>query len=377
MIARVLHVVAPPRYGGLVRVVSALTQGLAARRVETHVLAIVDVGELDHPMVQELRRADVPTSCVEVSSRGYRAERRHLENVVRATRAQIVHTHGSRVDVVDGPAARRLGLATVSTLHGFTGGGVKNRLYEWLQVRAVRRCDAIVAVAGPMTTRLRRAGVPTDRVHVIRNAWSPGKPPLPRADARASLGLPQEGYRIGWVGRLTDEKGPDVLLAALALLRDVPISVSFVGNGQREGALRRQALAQDLAPRITWHGPVETAGDLLGAFDLFVLSSRTEGTPIALFEAMAAGVPVVATDVGGVPDVVSNDSAWLVPADDPAALAAGIREAFGDPGGAQTRARAARARLATHFGLEQWLDAYERVYAVALDRAAARRGGGR
>ena len=101
---------------------------------------------------------------------------------------------------------------------------------------------------------------------------------------------------------------------------------------------------------------------MFAAFDVFVLSSRTEGTPIALFEAMAAGVPIVATRVGGVPDVVSPLEAALVPAEDPVALAAEIRAIYRDPATGQRRARAARARLERDFSVAPWLDRYEAIY---------------
>jgi glycosyltransferase involved in cell wall biosynthesis len=101
---------------------------------------------------------------------------------------------------------------------------------------------------------------------------------------------------------------------------------------------------------------------LFPAFDVFVLSSRTEGTPIALFEAMAAGVPIVASAVGGVPDVVSSREAVLVTQEDPAALAAGLTETLGDPTAALERARAARRRLEREFALQPWLEQYLALY---------------
>lgn len=108
---------------------------------------------------------------------------------------------------------------------------------------------------------------------------------------------------------------------------------------------------------------------LFRAFDALVLSSRTEGTPIVLFEAMAAGVPIVATRVGGVPDMLSPREAELVPSGDPAALAAAIRGIHRDPGAAAAKARVARERLCREFQAEPWIERYEAVYRAALARA--------
>ncbi len=358
----VLQVIAPPHYGGLGRVVSMLTRGFVGRGRSGHVLAFVDRGDSDHPLVHELRAGGVPTTCVEVPPRAYGSERAHLRRVAREVGARIVHTHGARVDVVDGPAARRLGLGTVTTLHGFTGGGPKNRFYEWLQVRAVRRSDAVVAVSRPMADRLRVAGVPAERLWTLPNAWSPGPEPLERSAARAELGLPLDGFRIGWVGRLTAEKGADVLVEALPLVEDLPAAVSVIGDGRQQASLKQATWESGLGSRVTWHGAVTDASRYMRAFDAFVLSSRTEGTPIALFEAIAAGVPVVATAVGGVPDVVTEREALLVPPEHPAAIAAAVREVHADVAAARRRARAALARVTERFALDPWLDAYEQIY---------------
>jgi glycosyltransferase involved in cell wall biosynthesis len=140
------------------------------------------------------------------------------------------------------------------------------------------------------------------------------------------------------------------------------VEVSFVGSGPQEETLRARAHGMGLGPRLSWHGAVPDASRILTAFDLLVISSRTEGTPMLLFEAMAAGVPIVTTTVGGIPDVVTAGEAILVPPERPAALAAAIRGVFGDRDAAAARARAAATVLTTRFGTEPWLDAYERLY---------------
>ena len=129
-----------------------------------------------------------------------------------------------------------------------------------------------------------------------------------------------------------------------------------------QAQLQARAGELGVADRIRWHGAIPDADRVFTAFDALMLSSRTEATPVVLFEAMAGGVPIVTTRVGGVPDVVSLEEAVLVPSEDSLALSAAIRDVYAHPAAAARRAHAARARLKTEFGVEPWLDRYESVY---------------
>jgi glycosyltransferase involved in cell wall biosynthesis len=151
--------------------------------------------------------------------------------------------------------------------------------------------------------------------------------------------------------------------------------LSIIGEGDEFAHLRQQAATLRIADRIAWHGPIANAGSLLTAFDAFVLSSRTEGTPITLLEAMNAGVPIVATRVGGVPDVVGSSHAILVPSEQPRMIARGLAEVANEPSAAARRSMLARERLLQSFGSAEWLDAIGAVYQAACTNAAKRIGG--
>jgi glycosyltransferase involved in cell wall biosynthesis len=237
-----------------------------------------------------------------------------------------------------------------------------------------RRFDAVVAVSAPLHRELRAAGVPDRGLHVVQNAWTPAAPRLDRRQARETLTLPDTGFVVGWVARMTPEKGGELLLRAMAKLDDLPLTVSVIGDGPELAELRRAADRLGIGDRIHWHGSVAHAGRLFSAFDCFVLSAHTEGTPIVLFEAMEAQVPIVATSVGGVPDVVSPEEALLVGPNDAGGLARAVRATCEDRSSAQARAGRARRRLAEAFAVEPWLARYEAIYREAITR---RRGEGR
>lgn len=361
---KILHVTAPAPVGGLERVVLGLTTGLKRAGHEPRVAAILDPGVSDHPLVRALEAATVPVHPIHVAGRAYGVERARVEEIGRIHGVEVVHTHGYHPDVVDGVVARRLHVPVVSTQHGFTGGGWRNRLYEFLQVRAYRRFDGVIAVSGPIVHRLTKGGVPAARVHHVPNAWCeiPGARPLSRVEARDALQVPRGGPRIGWVGRLSPEKGPDLMIEALARLKRPHVHLSVIGDGPMLHRTQGSATTLGVASQVTWHGLVPDAGRLLQAFDVMVLSSRTEGTPIILFEAIAAAVPVVTTTVGGIPDVVTDREAVLVPAEDPAALALGIARALDDRAGALARATAATERVQFKFAVGPWVERHVALY---------------
>jgi len=352
--------------------VQMLGTGFGSLGHEVHVVSVVTESGAAQAFHGPLSEAGVATHEIVLSARSYARERAVIAALCQRLRPDAVHTHGYRPDVVDAGVARQLGIPVITTVHGFTGGTWRNLVYEFLQRRAFRRFDAVVAVSRPLRDRLARAGVARSRIHTLPNAWRRIAPALDRDAARRTLGIPREDFVVGWVGRLSVEKGPDVLLDALPHLNTVPLTISLIGGGTgaEQRALRARADKLGVADRIRWHGVVPDAERVYTAFDVCVLSSRTEGTPVVLFEAMAAGVPVVATAVGGVPDVLSAEEAVLVASEDPVGLAAGIRDVYAHADAAARRARAARLRLEREFGVGPWLDRYAGIYRLIT------RGGG-
>lgn len=374
---RILHVAAPGPVGGLESVLVGLVLGLHRHGVDVHAAVVVSSEPDCHPVVRSLAESGVPVHPVVVPNRGYLRERREIGRLIRTLRPNVVHTHGHRSDVVDAGIARRLGVSTVTTLHGSSFMSWQTAIYERVQYRLLRRFQAVIAVSRPLHSFILNAGVPAERIHVIPNAWDGRFRPAERDEARSVLGLPRDGFVVGWVGRLIPVKGCDVFVKAMSRLRDVPVHASIIGNGPKREALETLVEETGLRDRVHFHGPRHNAAKLFRAFDIWVLSSRSEGTPMVLFEAMAAEVPIVATRVGGVEDVVSESEAFLVPPDDPDALASCIREIRSGRLCSQRRVAAARKRLRERFGTDKWVEQHVRLYqglAFASEASPTRRG---
>lgn len=377
---RVLQLTAPGRFGGLETVVRQLATGLTGRGHEVRVVCRLaeDEDPTIHPLVSALEAAGVAVELLQLPHRAYGRERTALAALIREFAADVVHTHGYHMDVVGGRAARLAGVPRVATAHGFTGGGFKNRIFEFLQRRSYRSADAVIAVSRTLADRLERDAAVAPAVHYLQNAWVRRSDRLPRERARRALGLDVDGIVVGWVGRMSREKGSDVVVEALRHPSAAELTLCMVGDGSQLDELRNTSPGDEdeAGASIVWPGGVPDAGRLFAAFDVFVLSSRTEGTPMVLFEAMDAVVPIVATRVGGVPDVVDSAEALLVDPEDPGALREAVLSVVAQPEAARHRAEHAKARLSTVFGPGAWLDAHEAIYrqvnAAASGRAESR-----
>jgi len=212
------------------------------------------------------------------------------------------------------------------------------------------------------------AGVPPRRVHLVPNAATAQVGALTRDEARRLLDLP-DNLLIGWVGRLSAEKGPDVALEAFARMSNSHMRMVFLGSGRDQEQLQLRAEALGVSDRVIWRGPVPNASRFFRAFDAFLLSSRTEGTPMALLEAMAADVPIVATRVGGVPEVLDSQAAHLVESEDVDGIAAALAAVFADPDASRAKVERARKRLEERFAVAPWLSSYESIYRSVIRSA--------
>jgi glycosyltransferase involved in cell wall biosynthesis len=180
-----------------------------------------------------------------------------------------------------------------------------------------------------------------------------------RLEARRLLNLPETGPTIGWVGRLSQEKAPELFVEAMQQTNTSAMGC-LLGDGPMRPLL--EAMIREGPGSVRLCGAVPDARRLMPAFDLIVLSSRTEGTPLVLLEAIDAGIPVVATRVGGVPDLLDDDSGLLIESGDLVGLRQAIMDVIRNPKRAAERARHARTTLRALFDFEAWVNRHEELY---------------
>jgi glycosyltransferase involved in cell wall biosynthesis len=298
-----------------------------------------------------------------------------LTTLIRRHGTQLVHSHEFTMAVYGSVAARRAGAGHVITMHGgryYAEAWRRRAALRW----AMKRSDATTAVSGATAADLRRTlGVSGDAVRILPNGIR--MPNGRREKVRRELNVHDDELLIVSIGNLYPVKGHAVLLRALAELEEQGGApqwrLAIAGRGEDEQRLRSIAHDAGITARAHLLGFRSDAPDILAAGDIFVMPSLSEGLPLALIEAMATGLAIVASDVGGIPEVVARGrEAVLVPAASPTALAAAIRGLLDDPVRRATLGAAAQRRAHRDFSVARMADAYEALYRGA----AAGRGGG-
>ncbi|GAB3062816.1 glycosyltransferase family 4 protein [Intrasporangium mesophilum] len=319
----------------------------------------------------------VPELVSPISPRNDAAALRALVDLVRDREVDIVHTHSAKAGVLGRLAANRAGVPLiVHTLHGFPFHEFQNpaphAVYVGIERRLSRITDAYLAVGtGVAVEALRRGLARPDQLHTIGPAVDEPSVVLTqqsRADARARLGLASDVPVVGTVGRLDYQKAPEVLLRAVRLMH-TPAILVWAGDGELAARTARDVRTLGLDGRVRLLGNRTDVAELLPAFDVFALASRYEGLPCVVVEAQQCGIPVVATAVNAVPDVVvPGETGLLVPPARPDLLAAALDHALRHPAEARAWADRARERLGARYDSRTAGDVLDHVYSHGATR---------
>ena len=383
---KVLRVIARLNMGGPALHVAYLTAGLRDRGYDTTLVAgtlargedsmafVAEELGIDVLKIEELGREISPVRDLLATVR--------LARVIRRERPQILHTHTAKAGTVGRLAAILAGSrrppVVVHTFHGHVLRGyfdpIRTRLFLALERWLAAHSTALIAVGPQVRDDLVGLGVaPAERFTVIRlgieleervRADENG-----RAETRRYLGVPAERFVVGWVGRMTAVKRTEDVLEAFKRLREngVDACLCMVGDGPERERLERRAAELGVIRDTLFLGYQEDVAQYYAAFDALVLPSANEGTPVSVIEALAAQTPVVATRVGGVPDVVRDgEEGFLVDTGDTGGLAERLTRLARDPELRRRLGRSGRGRVLSRYAVERLLDDVDRLYRELL-----------
>ncbi len=386
---RVLHVVSVPGVGGAQVYVAGVARALAGKGYR------VAVACPDDPALVTAYAGVADVFPLPVARRlSPWRDLRFLVALVRLLRRErfdVVQTSAAKASLFGRLAARLAGVPVVIfTAHGFPFHPFMTAPLRWtletLERVMSRACTDMVVSVSETDRRdaVARGIVPATRIRTIPNGIVPAPPSLDGAAARRRLGLALDQPVVGTVGRLARQKSPeDVVRVAAHVVREIPAAAFLlVGDGPLRAGLERLARDLGVARNVRFLGVRDDVDAILPALDVLLLTSLWEGMPLTILEAMAAGLPVVATRVNGVPEVVAHGATGLLaePRDVPA-LAAHVLALLGARESAQAMGEAGRQRVGERFTFGRTVDAlsdlYQELYAVnarGLDASVPRAG---
>jgi glycosyltransferase involved in cell wall biosynthesis len=383
---KVLRVIARLNMGGPALHVAYLTAGLRDRGYDTTLVAgtlargedsmafVADDLGIGVVRIEQLGREISPFRDLLATVR--------LARVIRRERPQILHTHTAKAGAVGRLAALLAGPwrppVIVHTFHGHVlrgyFGPVRTRFFLALERWLAAHTTALIAVGPQVRDDLVALGVaPPERFVVVRLGIELEERVRPEDDGRAEmrryLGVPADRFVVGWVGRMTAVKRTDDVLEAFRRVREggVDACLCLVGDGPDRERLEQHASELGVIRDTLFLGYQEDVSPFYAAFDALVLPSANEGTPVSVIEALAAQTPVVATRVGGVPDVVRDgEEGFLVGAGDTEALAERLTRLARDPDLRRRLGESGRQRVLGRYAVERLLDDIDRLYRELL-----------
>ena len=292
-----------------------------------------------------------------------------LKNLVARRAPDVITTHNVKSHFLARVCRFHRERPWVAFHHGYTSTDLKNRAYNQLDRWSLARADRIVAVCRAFALQLRGRGIPAERIVVHHNSISPQAPAHTKdvREVRERFAIGNGCYFVLTVGRLSREKGHLDLVMAFAKLRAtcprLPTKLVVVGEGPERAAIEATVRAHGLQDDVHLAGYIRDVRPFYAAADVFVLPSHSEGSPYVLLEAMSAGVPVVATAVGGIPEILTHEkTGFIVAPRDAVSLASAIRCVLQDADLARHVAANASALILRRYSLEPYVRALLHFY---------------
>ena len=362
---KVLHLGSPGPLYGAERWILALVRHLDPARIHSIVAAIKDEPGLEVSLCREAEKLGCEAHIFEAYGRFNFSAVRELRHHIKTHDINILHTHFYKTDLIGLLAAAGTTCRLVSTPHGWTNkADWKLRLYELVDRCLFSLFDAVVPLSDGLYRPLLRIPRMKNKLHLIQNGIDFSEMDAKTNTAPELAAWRQQGvFILGYVGRLVFGKGLDILFNALSQLRDLNWRLAIVGEGPQLQNLTMLAEELGLKDRICFFGFRPDRLSFIRGFDLFILPSRSEGTPRCLMEAMASHVPVIASDIPGCRNLISaGHNGLLFPLDMPERLSETISQLVGDSTLRQFLASNGRELVIERFSASRMASEYYNLY---------------
>lgn len=375
---RIAYILTPIEFGGSERVNATFLQNVNRDRFDIDLILLIRPWEEGNIFIDLIAEYNYKIITIPVAKHNpiegrdyFRVARCMLKLylILLEGSYDIVHSHGYFADIISCISCKILNIKHISTCHGFIANSNSLIFYNTLDKWVLRYCEKVIAVSSGIKDELVDNGVKVSRLTVIQNAVNCpsdlGNKSTIRTKIRKLLSLNEDAFLIGFVGRLSKEKGASILIEAASILRQTSKSfkVVIVGEGPQKDYLIALSNSKGLNKNVIFTGFQHDVDKWLSAFDVFVLPSLTEGTPLALLESMSHSVPAVASAVGGVPFVIDDGvSGLLVEPGNPIMLSEKIERLQCDPTFRKQLGNAALNTIKEKFDVEVWCRSIESEY---------------
>lgn len=372
----VLQVIAPISFGGAENVLLSINRLMDKSRFSPIFSVFLNPRRGENELHERLKALKCDVSIIPMNRKNQINNIFALIKIIRKKNIHVVHTHSYRSDIIGLIASIIVKKPIVTTVHGWTSENRKVMVYEYLQKKIMRYFDIVIPVSQQINDVLIQERVKRSRLRKIGNIidFQGLSVDNDLSDLKRQYNIHGKTPVIGVIGRLRREKGHIILLRAIALLKkDYPnIKVLVIGEGDQEPDLRRFVNAEGMENIVCFCGFQKNVCRFYPLFDLFVLPSFTEGTPLVLLEAMYFKKPIIASRTGGIIDLIEHGfNGELVPPNEPAPLAESISRLLGDKSYAGKMGESGHKYLLKNFSPERWIREIEDVYQSVYEGAGS------
>jgi glycosyltransferase involved in cell wall biosynthesis len=362
---KILHLIAPRGIGGAERVLLTLLKKIDQGKFDFILGIFINKRKSEDLFWNEAKKLDLPLESIGFKSPYDLLQVLQIRRIIKKHHPDMIHTHGYKTNLLGFFISKLFKIPIVTTVHGLHSG--KFRPFVWLSLKLLRHFDRIIAVSDQIRKELKAFKVPSIKMITIRNV-----PPVKIKGNSANLnsfreeiGIPSNAKLIGFVGRLEPVKGCIQFIRIVPeVIRNIPDSYFVVvGDGPERVALESLAKTLNVENRVYFCGFRDDPMNVFQSLDLYVIPSFNEGVPLAMLEAMSNEVPVVATSVGGIPEVIKDRvNGILVPTNNPKALAESILESFNNPNETVKRVIEAKKTIMNEYDVEKWIEKIQNFY---------------